>query len=40
MYEGGVGAIEVTADAPRCSDLIAAVDRELAATDAVVGPAP
>ena len=37
IYEGGVTALELTADAKRCSELIAAVDRELQATDAVVG---
>jgi len=37
IYEGGVTSIEVTADATRCSDMIAAVDRALEETDAVVG---
>ena len=37
MYEAGVGAIEVTADGTRTREKIAAVDRELAETDAVVG---
>lgn len=37
LYEGGVRALEVTADATRASDLIADVDRALADTDAVVG---
>jgi len=37
IHEGGVGALEVTADAPRCSEMIAAVDRELEDTDAIVG---
>lgn len=35
--EGGVRAIEITADTGRCSELVAAVDRELADTDAVIG---
>ena len=37
VYEGGVRAIELTADATRCSEQVAAVDRELADTDAVIG---
>ncbi|WP_262179267.1 bifunctional 4-hydroxy-2-oxoglutarate aldolase/2-dehydro-3-deoxy-phosphogluconate aldolase [Haloarcula laminariae] len=37
IHEGGVSALELTADAKRCSELIAAVDRALADTDAVVG---
>lgn len=37
IYEAGVGAIEVTADGSRVGEKIAAVDRELADTDAVVG---
>lgn len=37
LYEGGVTALEITADSKRCSDMIAAVDRELAETDAIVG---
>lgn len=37
IHEGGVRSIEVTADAKRASDMIAAVDRALAGTDAVVG---
>jgi 2-dehydro-3-deoxyphosphogluconate aldolase/(4S)-4-hydroxy-2-oxoglutarate aldolase len=37
VHEGGVRALEVTADATRCSEMIAAVDRELDDTDAVVG---
>ncbi|OVE86111.1 bifunctional 4-hydroxy-2-oxoglutarate aldolase/2-dehydro-3-deoxy-phosphogluconate aldolase [Natronolimnobius baerhuensis] len=37
IYEGGVTAIEVTADGKRASEKIAAVDRELADTEAVVG---
>jgi len=37
IYEGGVTALELTADAKRCSELIADVDRALADTDAVVG---
>ncbi|PSP70744.1 2-dehydro-3-deoxyphosphogluconate aldolase [Halobacteriales archaeon QH_8_67_27] len=37
VHEGGVTALEVTADAKRCSDLIADVDRAMADTDAVVG---
>lgn len=37
VYEGGVRALEVTADTKRCSELIAAVDRALAGTDAIVG---
>ena len=37
LYEGGVGAIELTADGTRVGERIAAVDRELADTDAVIG---
>ncbi|MFC4988924.1 bifunctional 4-hydroxy-2-oxoglutarate aldolase/2-dehydro-3-deoxy-phosphogluconate aldolase [Saliphagus infecundisoli] len=37
LHEGGVEALEVTADATRASELIADVDRALAETDAVVG---
>jgi 2-dehydro-3-deoxyphosphogluconate aldolase/(4S)-4-hydroxy-2-oxoglutarate aldolase len=37
IYDGGVTAIEVTADAKRPGELIAAVDRALADTEAVVG---
>lgn len=37
VYNGGVRAIEITADAKRCSRLIAAVDEELGGTDAIVG---
>jgi 2-dehydro-3-deoxyphosphogluconate aldolase/(4S)-4-hydroxy-2-oxoglutarate aldolase len=37
IYEGGVRTIEITADAKRCSRLVAAVDQELKGTDAVVG---
>jgi 2-dehydro-3-deoxyphosphogluconate aldolase/(4S)-4-hydroxy-2-oxoglutarate aldolase len=37
IYEGGVTALEVTADGKRASEKIAAVDRALSGTDAVVG---
>jgi 2-dehydro-3-deoxyphosphogluconate aldolase/(4S)-4-hydroxy-2-oxoglutarate aldolase len=37
VHEGGVTALEVTADAKRCSEMIAAIDRELEDTDAMVG---
>ena len=37
VYEGGVTAVELTADATRCSQQVAAVDRELSDTDAIVG---
>ncbi len=37
VYEGGVTALELTADAKRCSEMIAAVDRALGDTDAVIG---
>lgn len=37
VHDGGVRAIELTADAKRCSEMIAAVDRELGDTDAVIG---
>ncbi len=37
IHEGGVTALELTADAKRCSEMIADVDRALADTDAVVG---
>jgi len=37
IHEGGVTAIEITADAKRCSDMIAGVDRAMEGTDAVVG---
>ena len=37
IHEAGVTAIEVTADGKRAREKIAAVDRELAGTDAVVG---
>ncbi|RQH02571.1 bifunctional 4-hydroxy-2-oxoglutarate aldolase/2-dehydro-3-deoxy-phosphogluconate aldolase [Natrarchaeobius oligotrophus] len=37
IHEAGVGAIEVTADGTRVREKIAAVDRELADTDVVVG---
>ncbi|MDS0259883.1 bifunctional 4-hydroxy-2-oxoglutarate aldolase/2-dehydro-3-deoxy-phosphogluconate aldolase [Haloarcula sp. S1CR25-12] len=37
VHEGGVRALELTADATRCSEQVAAVDRELADTDAIVG---
>lgn len=37
MYEAGVGAIEVTADGARVEEKIAAIDRELADADAVIG---
>lgn len=37
IYDGGVRAIEVTADAKRCSEMIASVDHQLEDTDAVIG---
>ncbi|WP_123538000.1 bifunctional 4-hydroxy-2-oxoglutarate aldolase/2-dehydro-3-deoxy-phosphogluconate aldolase [Halosimplex salinum] len=37
IHEGGVTALEVTADAKRCSEMIADVDRAMEGTDAVVG---
>jgi len=37
VHEGGVRALELTADATRCSEQVAAVDRALADTDAIVG---
>ncbi len=37
VHDGGVTAIELTADAKRCSEMIAAVDRELGDTDAIIG---
>lgn len=37
IHDGGVTALEITADAKRYSDMIAAVDEELHATDAVIG---
>lgn len=37
IYEGGVAGIEITADGTRAIEKIAAVDRELEGTDAVVG---
>lgn len=37
MYDAGVGTLEITADEPHASDKIAAIDRELEGTDAVVG---
>jgi 2-dehydro-3-deoxyphosphogluconate aldolase/(4S)-4-hydroxy-2-oxoglutarate aldolase len=37
VHEGGVTALEVTADATRCSEMIAAVDRAMEGTDAIVG---
>ena len=37
VYEGGVTALELTADAKRCSAMVADVDRALADTDAIVG---
>jgi 2-dehydro-3-deoxyphosphogluconate aldolase/(4S)-4-hydroxy-2-oxoglutarate aldolase len=37
IHAGGVTAIEVTADAKRCTEMIADVDRALADTNAVVG---
>jgi len=37
IHEGGVTALEVTADATRCSEMIAAVDRATEGTDAIVG---
>jgi 2-dehydro-3-deoxyphosphogluconate aldolase/(4S)-4-hydroxy-2-oxoglutarate aldolase len=37
IHEGGVTALEITADATRCSEMIADVDRDLEETDALVG---
>jgi 2-dehydro-3-deoxyphosphogluconate aldolase / (4S)-4-hydroxy-2-oxoglutarate aldolase len=37
IHEAGVGALEVTADGTRTYEKLAAIDRELADTDAVVG---
>jgi len=37
VHNGGVRSIELTADATRCSQQVAAVDRALANTDAVIG---
>ncbi|ELY48376.1 bifunctional 4-hydroxy-2-oxoglutarate aldolase/2-dehydro-3-deoxy-phosphogluconate aldolase [Natronorubrum sulfidifaciens] len=37
IHAGGVDALEVTADGKRASEKIAAIDRELADTDAIVG---
>ena len=37
IQAGGVRALELTADAKRCSEMIAAVDRALEDTDAVIG---
>jgi 2-dehydro-3-deoxyphosphogluconate aldolase/(4S)-4-hydroxy-2-oxoglutarate aldolase len=37
VHDGGVRAIELTADATRCSEQVAAVDRALSDTDAIIG---
>jgi 2-dehydro-3-deoxyphosphogluconate aldolase/(4S)-4-hydroxy-2-oxoglutarate aldolase len=37
VHAGGVTALEITADATRCSEMIAAVDRGLDGTDALIG---
>ncbi len=37
IYEGGVGGLEVTADGTRAAETLAALDRELGETDAVIG---
>ena len=37
IHEGGVTALELTADTKRCSDRIAEVDQALADTDSVIG---
>ncbi|ELZ01946.1 bifunctional 4-hydroxy-2-oxoglutarate aldolase/2-dehydro-3-deoxy-phosphogluconate aldolase [Natrialba asiatica] len=37
LYEAGVEALEITADGTRAAEMIAAVDRELADTDAIIG---
>lgn len=37
IHEGGVDALEITADGTRASEQIATVDRELSDTDAIVG---
>lgn len=37
IYDGGVRAIEITADAKRCSEMIASVGHQLDDTDAVIG---
>ncbi|ELY95803.1 bifunctional 4-hydroxy-2-oxoglutarate aldolase/2-dehydro-3-deoxy-phosphogluconate aldolase [Natrialba taiwanensis] len=37
LYEAGVDALEITADGTRAAEMIAAVDRELADTDAILG---
>jgi len=37
VHEGGVDALELTADAKRSSKQVAAVDRELGDTDAIIG---
>ncbi|WP_323173930.1 bifunctional 4-hydroxy-2-oxoglutarate aldolase/2-dehydro-3-deoxy-phosphogluconate aldolase [Natrialba sp. PRR66] len=37
LYEAGVEALEITADGTRAAEMIAAVDRELADTDAILG---
>lgn len=37
IHEGGVTALEVTADADRPAEMIAAIDEELEGTDALVG---
>ena len=37
VHDGGVRALELTADAKRCSEQVAAVDRALDDTDAIVG---
>ena len=37
VHDGGVRALELTADATRCSEQVAAVDRALSDTDAIVG---
>ncbi|NLV09572.1 bifunctional 4-hydroxy-2-oxoglutarate aldolase/2-dehydro-3-deoxy-phosphogluconate aldolase [Halomicrobium mukohataei] len=37
IHAGGVTALELTADAKRCSEMIAKVDRALEGTDAVIG---
>ncbi|QLH77033.1 bifunctional 4-hydroxy-2-oxoglutarate aldolase/2-dehydro-3-deoxy-phosphogluconate aldolase [Halosimplex rubrum] len=37
VHAGGVTALEITADATRCSEMIADVDRAMADTDAIVG---
>jgi 2-dehydro-3-deoxyphosphogluconate aldolase / (4S)-4-hydroxy-2-oxoglutarate aldolase len=37
VHEAGVGALEVTADGKRAAERVAAIDRDLAGTDAIVG---